>query len=176
MSSSIRHGCLFAALLLAGCAGNDHDDLKAFVDQSGQNLRGRVDATPGVAAPETLAYAAQDLPDPFSPARTRAPGARKLAGTQWAPPASKEALEAYPLAALSMVGTMQRHGERWALIRTPDNTIYRITRGNRLGENFGAVAEITESALTLNEHVEDGTGLWTERVATLNLLEDAKTN
>ena len=75
-----------------------------------------------------------------------------------------------------MVGTMQRHGQRWALIQTPDNAVYRITQGNRLGENFGAVADITDTALTLHEHVEDGSGLWTERLATLNLVEDTRSN
>jgi type IV pilus assembly protein PilP len=75
-----------------------------------------------------------------------------------------------------MVGTMQRDGRRWALIQAPDKSVHRVTKGNRLGENFGAIAEVTETFVTLDERVEDGSGLWTQRVARLNLLEDTTTN
>ena len=174
---SIRHGCLLVALLLTGCASSEHSDLKEFVAQSEQGLRGRVEVLPAPRGPDAVAYEAVDEPDPFSPTRTRAPSDRTTAvATRWVPPASREALEAYPLESLRMVGTMQRHGQRWALIQTPDNAVYRITQGNRLGENFGAVADITDTALTLHEHVDDGSGLWTERLATLNLVEDTRSN
>ena len=172
----IRLSCLFAAaLLLAGCASNEHNDLKDFVAQSDQGPHARVEALPLPSVPQTLAYEAHDEPDPFSPTRSRAPvDPRKLA-VQWVPPATREALEGYPLAALRMVGTMQRNGHRWALIQTPDKSVYRVTKGNRLGENFGAIAEIADTFVKLNEHVEDG-GRWTERVANLNLVEDTATN
>ena len=83
----------------------------------------------------------------------------------------KEPLEAYPLDALHMVGSMQRDGKRWALIKSPDNTVHRVARGNRIGQNFGAVALVTESSITLSEHVQDGSGLWIERTASLQLQE-----
>jgi type IV pilus assembly protein PilP len=126
--------------------------------------------------PDVVVYHALDQPDPFSPSRTRAAAERGVAATQWVPPAAREALEGYPLESLRMVGTMQRHGQRWALIQTPDNTVHRIARGNRLGENFGAVSDITDTTLTLQEHIEDGSGLWSERLATLNLVEDTPSN
>lgn len=174
---SVRRHCLVAsALLLAGCAANEHNDLREFVSQSEAGLRGKVETLPLPASQETLAYAAFDEPDPFSPRRTRAPAERKVVGQQWTPPASKEALESYPLESLQMVGTVERDRQLWALIRTPDNTVHRVTRGSRLGENFGAVATIDETSVTLNEHVEDGSGLWTERVASLALVEEPKAN
>jgi type IV pilus assembly protein PilP len=170
-----RRAYLVTALLLAGCASSEHGDLKEFVE-SDHGLRGRVEALSPAQVPETVVYQALDERDPFSPVRARPATDPTLTATQWVPPASREALEAYPLASLAMVGTMQRDGKRWALIRTPDNTVYRVTRGNRLGENFGAVAEVSETSLTLNEHIEDGSGLWTERVASLNLIEATSTN
>ena len=171
----IRRNCLFAVLVLAGCAGNEHYDLKEFVAQSEQGLRGRVEALPLPSAPQTLAYEAFDQPDPFSSSRTRAPVGR-TPGVEWTPPTTRETLEGYPLESLRMVGTMQRHGQRWALIQTPDKSVHRVTKGNRLGENFGAIAEVTDTLVKLNEHVDDGSGLWTERVASLNLIEDTTTN
>jgi type IV pilus assembly protein PilP len=74
-----------------------------------------------------------------------------------------------------MVGTLQRNGQRWALIQTPDKSVFRVTQGNHMGENFGAIAEITETFVRLNEHVEEGTQ-WTERVASLNLVDDMTAN
>lgn len=170
----IHRSCLFAALLLAGCASNEHSDLKAFVAQSEHGLRGQIEALQLPSAPQPLPYEAFDEPDPFSPTRTRAPMVPR-ATVQWTPPTTREQLEGYPLAALRMVGTLQRNGQRWALIQTPDKNVYRVTTGNRMGEHFGAVAEITDTFVKLNEHVEDG-GLWTPRVASLNLLEDTTTN
>ncbi len=171
-----RRACLTAALLLTGCAGSEHSDLKEFVAQSGEQMRGRVEVLQPPQVPESVVYQAQDEPDPFFPGRTRASVERKVAATQWTPPANHEALEAYPLESLTMVGTLQRNGTRWALIRTPDHVVHRVKKGHRLGENFGAVAEVTETSLTLSEHVEDGSGLWIERVASLNLVEATNTN
>jgi type IV pilus assembly protein PilP len=171
----IGRSCLFAALLLAGCASNEHSDLKQFVAQSEHGLRGRVEALSLPSAPQTLAYEALDVPDPFSATRTRMPSVR-TPGVEWTPPTRRETLESYPLDALRMVGTMQRDGRRWALIQAPDKSVHRVTKGNRLGENFGAIAEVTDTFVKLNEHVEDGSGLWTERVASLNLIEDTTTN
>ena len=168
---SIRRSCLFATLLLAGCASNEHTDLKDFVAQSEQETRARVEPLALPNVPPAFAYEAYDEPDPFSATRSRAPVGARKPGVQWAPPATREALEGYPLAALRMVGTVQRSGQRWALIQTPDKSVYRVAKGNRLGENFGAVAEVTETFVRLQEHVEDG-GLWTERVASLNLVDD----
>ena len=54
--------------------------------------------------------------------------------------------------------------------------MHRVTKGNRLGENFGAIAEVTDTLVKLSEHVDDGSGLWTERGASLNLIEDTTSN
>jgi type IV pilus assembly protein PilP len=166
-------GIASAALLLASCAGNDHRDLEQFVAESGDSLRGRIPAVPQVKSPEALTYQAFDRSDPFKPDRMRPPQAGQT-GTAWVPPERREALEAYPLDALHMVGSMQREGRRWALIKAPDNTVYTIARGNRIGQNFGAVALVTEGSITLSEHIQDGGGLWIERTTSLQLQESSE--
>jgi type IV pilus assembly protein PilP len=70
-----------------------------------------------------------------------------------------------------MVGTLEKSKDRWALIKTPDNNLYRVHRGNYLGQNFGVVAMITESSITLKELIQDTTGSWSERTSNLQLLE-----
>lgn len=173
---TLRRGYLFAALILAGCASSERNDLNEFVVQSEQRAPKRVAPLPRLRAPETVVYQAFELPDPFAATRSHPPADQKTSASNWTPPDRLEPLEAYPLESLHMVGTMQRNGQRWAVIKTPDNTIYRVTKGQRLGEHFGAIVEIEEAAVVLDEHVEDGNGMWTERVAKLTLLDEHKTN
>jgi type IV pilus assembly protein PilP len=84
----------------------------------------------------------------------------------------KEPLEAYPLESLKMVGTLERGKQRWALIKTPDGNLYRVRQANYMGQNFGVIAMITDSSITLKELIQDTTGSWSERTSNLQLLEE----
>jgi len=158
--------------LLAACGGGEFSDLKEFVDQSAQGMRGRVEPLPLVVAYEPMTYDAFDLPDPFQP-RMIVPD-KTAAGSGPAPDLTrrKEALEAYPLESLKMVGTLEKARQRWALIKTPDNNLYRVKNGNYMGQNFGVVAMISETSVTLKELIQDTTGSWSERTSTLQLLDE----
>jgi Tfp pilus assembly protein PilP len=46
----------------------------------------------------------------------------------------------------------------------------------RLFAAIVCIAEVTETCVRLNEHVEDGSGSGAERVASLNSVEDTTTN
>jgi type IV pilus assembly protein PilP len=162
-----------AALSLSGCGGEQFSDLKQFVKESGEGLRGRVEPIPEVRQFEPFAYNAFDLPDPFKPRKTVADTRR---GTGGGPHPDlnrrKEALEAFPLESLQMVGTLEQKQVRFALIKTPDNNLYRVKSGNYLGQNFGVVTSISESTVTLKEVIQDSSsGSWTERTSSLQLLE-----
>ena len=71
-----------------------------------------------------------------------------------------------------MVGTLSQQRETFGLIKTPDNNLFRVRKGNYLGQNFGVITQIDEGTVTLKEIVQDGTGDWTERVSTLQLQEE----
>ncbi|MEO8156154.1 MAG: pilus assembly protein PilP [Betaproteobacteria bacterium] len=162
-----------AALLVSGCGGEQFSDLKQFVKDSGEGLRGRVEPIPEVRQFEPFAYNAFDLPDPFKPRKSVA-DTRNGAGGGPRPDLNrrKEALEAFPLESLQMVGTLEQKQVRFALIKTPDNNLYRIKSGNYLGQNFGVVTSISESTVTLKEVIQDSSsGAWTERTSSLQLLE-----
>lgn len=160
-----------STIVLAACGTGEFSDLKEFVDQSGQGLRGRVEPLPQVKPYEPMSYNAFDLPDPFKPRKIEP---EKSAGGGPAPDMTrrKEPLEAYPLESLKMVGTLERANQRWALIKTPDNNLYRVRKGNFMGQNFGTIAMITESSITLKELIQDTTGSWSERTSNLQLLEE----
>jgi type IV pilus assembly protein PilP len=164
---------LAATFLLAACGGEQFSDLKQFVKSSGEGLRGRVEPIPDVKQFEPFAYNAFDLPDPFKPRKTVA-DTRNGAGGGPSPDLNrrKEALEAFPLESLQMVGTLEQKQVRYALIKTPDSNLYRVKSGNYLGQNFGVVTSISEAAVTLKEVIQDSSsGSWTERTSSLQLLE-----
>jgi type IV pilus assembly protein PilP len=71
-----------------------------------------------------------------------------------------------------MVGTLERGKVRWALIKTPDSNLYRVTNGNYMGQNFGVIAMISETSITLKELIQDTTGSWSERTSQLQLLDE----
>ena len=85
----------------------------------------------------------------------------------------KEPLEAYPLENLRMVGTLQQNKNNFALVKTPDNNLFRVKVGNYMGQNFGLINEISESTIKLKELVQDSSGDWTERVSTMTLIDES---
>lgn len=165
---------LSTAVALAGCAGGEFQDLKSFVEQSEQGMRGRVDPLPQVQIYEPMAYEAFELPDPFAPRKIDPDKTAAAGGLQPDIDRPKEPLEAYPLESLSMVGTLERGRQRWALVKTPENTLYRVRNGNYVGQNFGVVAMITETSVTLKELIQDTNGSWSERTSTLQLVEEGE--
>ena len=165
-------GLTVAALLTTGCGGDEFSDLRQFVKESGEGLRGRVEPIPEVKQFEPFAYNAFELPDPFK-ARTMVFDSRSAGGgPQPDLNRRKEALEAFPLESLQMVGTLEQKRVSYALIKTPDKNLYRVKIGNYVGQNFGVITAISDSAVTLKEVIQDpSSGSWTERTSNLQLLE-----
>ena len=85
----------------------------------------------------------------------------------------KEPLEASPLDAVAMVGSLVKIGQPVALVRV-DNLLYQVRVGNYLGQNYGRITKVSETGLSLREIVQDAGGEWIERTATLQLQEVSK--
>lgn len=69
-----------------------------------------------------------------------------------------------------MVGSLMKAGKPTALLKV-DNLIYQVGIGDYLGQNYGRITSITETAVQLREIVQDATGDWMERAASLELQE-----
>ena len=85
----------------------------------------------------------------------------------------KEPLEAYPLDSMSMVGSVNKQGQPFALLKV-DNLLYQVKLGDYLGQNYGRIVKIGETEVALREIVQDAGGEWIERPATLQLVEKSR--
>ena len=160
-----------AALMLAGCGGSDHQELKDWMTREGQNLHARIQPLPKMVPALVVDYDAMALIEPFQPSRIE-PDKKQVSSSKNRPDTNRrrEPLEAYPLESLKMVGMMLMNNRPVALIQA-DKSIYQVKSGNYLGQNFGVVTKITESELTLKELIEDANGDWVERFSTMQLQE-----
>lgn len=170
---NVKSAIFIASCLLAlgGCGGEEHSDLRAFVKESDKMPGGRIPPLPEVKPYEPFAYNAYDLTDPFKQRKIEPPKTAAKGGIQPDFNRQREALEAFPLENLSMVGTLQQKDKIFALVKAPDKGLYRVTSGNYLGQNFGRIIGISETDIKLKEIVQDSGGNWEEKDQSLLLQE-----
>ena len=167
---------LAAVALVAGCGPSSHKDLVDWMNEQGKGVRGHLDPLPTIKPYEPFVYNDFDLPDPFKPRKIepmKSDNSNKLAPDL---NRRKEPLEAYPLESLSMVGTLEKGRTRYALVKTPEKDLYQVRQGMHMGQNYGVITDVTDTDIKLKELMQDGSGDWSERSSTLNLLQaDQKT-
>ncbi len=164
------------SLGLSAC-GSDNEELQTWMDQERQQVRPNVQPLSPPQKFNPQAYAGMDGVEPFS--------AQKLAGAlkqEARQPNSavaaelnrrKEPLEAFPLDSMSMVGSVQKKGLPFALLKV-DGLLYQVKAGDYIGQNYGKILKITETEVSLREIVQDAAGEWIERPTTLQLQEGGK--
>ena len=107
-------------VLVAGCSGESHQDLRAWMQEQGKGSKGKLDPLPQIKPYEPFTYNAYDLPDPFKPRKIEpVKGSNRLAPDL---ARRREPLESYPLEALSMA--LEWHPRHLAAVlqgqRVPD--------------------------------------------------------
>jgi type IV pilus assembly protein PilP len=166
--------------VLAGCGNSSEEDLRQWMAEQRSQARPKVAplVEPKKFTPQ--AYTQEAAVDPFSLVKLtqalRRDTTQSVANTTLVAPEMarrKEPLESFPLDAMAMVGSLQKDGKPVALVRI-DNLLYQVRVGNYLGLNFGRVTKIDETEVSLREIVQDPTGDWIERTASLVLQERAK--
>ena len=163
-----RLASIVILLGLTGCGGGNLEDLRTFVDDTGKDMQGKIEPLPEVKVYEPFTYNAFDLPDPFKPRKLSTGGGGGMQPDFNRP---REPLESFSLETLKMVGMLSKQGVIHAVIKTPDNAIYHVRKGNYVGQNFGLITQISDSEVTLREIVQDSAGDWSERTSTLILQE-----
>lgn len=163
---------LSIALLLAGCGGEEFQDLRDFVNNAGADMRGKVEPPPDMKPYEPFAYEnTTALPDPFKPRKQDARNANRSGQNQPNLDRPKEELEDYPLESLKMVGYLYQNKVGHAVIRSSEGKIYTVKPGNYVGLNFGQIISVIETEVKIKEMVQDSAGDWTERETSLQLVE-----
>ena len=171
---------MVGAMLLAGCSASTEDELRQWMTDQQNQTRPRIApiSEPKQFKPES--YAQVTSVDPFSNQKLtlalKKDSAQSTSNGALIDPElarRKEALESFPLDAMSLVGSMVRASQPVALIKI-DSLLYQVRTGNYLGQNYGRITKITETEVSLREIVQDSGGEWIERTAKLQLQERSK--
>lgn len=168
-----------AMLGLSACGDSDQEDLQRWMVEERAQVKPSV---PPISEPKKFtpqAYTEASSFEPFNMLKltqalrreSNQPSTSELIAPELA--RRKEALEAFPLDTMAMVGSMNRNGQPVALVRV-DKLLYKVRVGEYLGLNYGRITRINETEVALREIVQDAAGEWIERVATLQLQESAK--
>jgi len=161
---------LIFGVMLVSCGSDKGDDLDQFMNNAANDMQPRIDPIPEVQPYTATEFNADgQLNDPF---KARKPKNSSVGGIQPNLARPREPLEAYPLESLKYVGLVAKQKLTYALIKTPDGNIQQVKIGNYLGQNYGIVTDISDSAVTLKEIVQDDlSGDWTDRTTSVNLQE-----
>lgn len=171
--------CL-VTVLATGCTDQMHEDLQEWIQQQKSMARPRVQPikAPTVFIPQ--AYEMADATEPFNRSKLTQVLAQdtdrehaNVALLTQEQNRRKEELESYPLDSITMVGSMQKGRQHIALLKV-NQLIYQAAVGNYLGQNYGRIVHIDEHRIRLREVVQDASGDWVERMATLDLQEGGK--
>lgn len=167
-------------LPLLGCVASGEDELRGWMAQERAQTKPRITPLTEPTVFQPQAYAAESGMEPFNPLKLTQ--ALRRDSSQVASNAAliapemarrKEPLEAFPLDTMAMVGSLNKVGTPTALLKV-DNLLYQVQVGAYLGQNYGRITKITETAIQLREIAQDATGDWIERPASLELQEGGK--
>ena len=167
-------------LVLTACSSSTDDELSQWMTEQKSQTRPKVNpiSEPKQFKPETYSQVTEI--EPFSNLKLTQALRRDSTQTESnaaliAPELArrKEALEAYPLDVMALVGSLTKANQPVGLVKV-DNLLYQVRPGNYLGQNYGRVTKISETEITLREIVQDAVGEWIERTATLQLQERSK--
>jgi type IV pilus assembly protein PilP len=170
----------FSVFSLVGCLPSGEDELRVWIADQRANTKPNVIplTEPKKFIPES--YSQGGVLEPFN--QIKLTQALRRDSVQIASNAAliapemtrrKEPLEAFPLDAMAMVGSLNKTGTPTALLKV-DNLVYQVKVGSYLGQNYGKIIGITETSIQLREIAQDATGDWIERPVTLDLQEGKK--
>ena len=133
---------------------------------------GVIEPIPTFEPYEAFAYSAATLRSPFD----RPIDVRQLAALSATaalrpdPDRPRGYLERFTLDSLVMVGSLERNGQNWTLIKDPEGGIHRVQMGDFLGRDHGRIISMGAAFIAVIEIVSDGTeDGWVERPRTIEL-------
>ena len=165
-------------LVLAGCGASNEQEVQQWMDQTKADTRPSI---PKLKEPKDFtpfSYDKKTELDPFNSTKLQLALAKMNPGTgNGVKPdmdRRREALEAVPLDAMVMVGTITQGGVKYALLAVDGKQVSYVHVGNYIGQNYGKITKITDEEVELNEIYLDAGGDWAERTQRLELQEAKK--
>lgn len=165
------------SLLLAACSDTPSPSVQDWITQQRAQARTVIAPLPEPKPYIPQAYRAASAADPFDSQKLtlalRRDSTQLQASVLLKPELNRprQPLEAFPLDAMTLVGSLIRQEQPVALIRI-DRLVHSVRPGAYLGQNYGKVIRITDTQVILREIVQDASGEWTERAASLQLQEE----
>lgn len=158
---------------LSACGLESESNLQSYVVQTKARQKVSIPPLPKPETFEIFTYQQASLRDPFVPSEVIAAAQRRTDDGGLRPDLERkrDPLEEFKLGSLKMMGSLEKEGQRWALIRTADGTLHRTTKGHYIGQSNGQIVSIGESQIELREIVPDGLGSWIEKFTTLSTQE-----
>jgi len=172
MRGHIKLSVILLAIVLTACQ-QEKEDLNAYVARVKAQQKSDIPPIPVMKPYEKFEYAASEYKDPFLPTVVEVPEAEVAPLNNGISPDTnrrKEALEAFELAEVQFVGTLEKDNI-WALVRAPDGVIHRAQVGNYMGRNHGRIMSISETELMLKEIVPKGNSGFIERETSVSAVE-----
>jgi type IV pilus assembly protein PilP len=170
---------LALALQMSACGNSEQDELQAWMQSERNSIKPDVKPIPEPSKFQPFPYQGGKFVEPFSSEKLasilksdQAQTGSNSALVDQELKRRKQPLEAFPLDAMVMVGSLVRNGQHVALVKV-NSLLYQVASGSYLGQNYGRVLQVAENQLTLREIVQDVTGEWIERTASLQLQEEA---
>jgi type IV pilus assembly protein PilP len=172
---------LVAAAALSACGSSDQEEIHKWMQEQRAQTKPNVQPIPEPKKFTPQDYTMEAAIEPFSNQKLAQALKRDSQQSSSASAAllapelnrRKEPLEAFPLDAMAMVGSLLKQGQPVALVKV-DNLLYQVRPGNYLGQNYGRITKVGETEVVLRELVQDAAGEWVERTASLQLQEKSK--
>lgn len=165
-------------LFLISCSSSS--DIKKFVEDTKKSKTSNIDQLHPLKEYEVISYTGMNLRDPFTmpvnaTLKINTPQeVIKVAQKRPDADRKREYLENMPLDSLTMVGTVNRKGEMWALIIDKTGIMHKVRQGNYIGQNSGKINKISTNNIEIEEIVNDASGSWVNRKANLSINTNDK--
>lgn len=165
--------CFACVAVLSGCTlGGSNDDLRQYVADVKSRPESAIEPLPPLRTYDAYIYNVTAERSPFDqPVEVREIIRQGDPKVQPDFTREKEYLESFGVDTLKMVGTLNKGGTFWALVKDGLGGINRVTVGNYLGKDHGKIVAASATQLDLIEIVSDGLGGWLKRPRTLKLSE-----
>lgn len=177
LRNNARHllwGIILLSLAFYGCSNSEKRlELESYVKRIKSRTMKEIEPLPEIKPYEIVTYSAMNLHSPFVPTMMQEVAKKVVVENGIQPDMNrrKEALEGYPLDSLRMVGTLEKSSKKWVLVVDPRGTVFRVTKGNYLGQNHGHIDSISDDKVMITEIIPDPAGGWRERKASISLAD-----